>query len=216
MRPSALLFLLASLFVTSSLAQAALPTSLQQTGYWIPEAAFKGYADQVTAAYNQIPNPTPELTKAVEDLVSVAGHGPVDTNAVRYLTQQLVLTIPGNDPSYNTLRSYNDQLAQSAQAADSGNPIPVPAPVPGGNPTFVPANPTSTPSPIVTVIQTLFPGATTSTLVTVTYTPTGAAGPGTYNPPFQPSQVVSSGAAQTLLLAGTTALGLTLAVLAFA
>ncbi|KAJ3008751.1 Chromatin structure-remodeling complex protein rsc9 [Thoreauomyces humboldtii] len=96
------------------------------SGISMPEAAFGAYAQQIQTDYNALPNPNAMVTKAVQDLVSVAGHGPVDVNAVTYLAERLAAVLPQGVAS--PLASDAMQLQSAGADSKNGQPIPVPTP----------------------------------------------------------------------------------------
>ncbi|KND01401.1 uncharacterized protein SPPG_03211 [Spizellomyces punctatus DAOM BR117] len=185
---------------------AAQGVLIAAAGYLIPEAAFASFAAQIQQAYQQIATPDAYVTKAVDDVISTAGHGPVDTAAVTYLVQQLNTVIP-QDPSYTPLRDATNQLSAAVFAAEHSQPLPIP-----GSVTTVTFVPRPTGSPIVSTAPspsssgiasgtyspirgpiTSTVSVTTSVTVQPTVAPTAAPSPiggdgsGTFPPPFQPA-----------------------------
>ncbi|TPX67763.1 hypothetical protein SpCBS45565_g03561 [Spizellomyces sp. 'palustris'] len=170
-------------------------------GYLIPEAAFASFAAQIQLAYQQIATPDVYVTKAVDDVISTAGHGPVDTAAVTYLVQQLNTVIP-QDPSYTPLRDATNQLSAAVFAAEHWQPLPIPGsvttvtfgPRPTGSP-IISTAPSPSSSGIAPGMSTTIRGPITSTVSvttsvtvqpTVTPSPVGD-GSRTFPPPFQPT-----------------------------
>ncbi|KAI8825904.1 uncharacterized protein EV422DRAFT_503259 [Fimicolochytrium jonesii] len=77
---------------------------------------------------NTIPNPSPLLTKAVNDVTSTAGRGPVDVGAVEYLVNRLNEAIPAGDPSFAPLSDAASQLGNAVTATMHTEPVGSPKP----------------------------------------------------------------------------------------
>ncbi|KAJ3153030.1 hypothetical protein HDU86_005328 [Geranomyces michiganensis] len=128
------------------------PARVLSSGRFISEAQFKAFADEIQADYNAIPSPSPQVTQAVSDVTSTAGHGPVDVAAVEYLAKRLAAVVP-NDPAYAPLADATRQLSAAVNAANNNLPIPVPTPF--ITVTFGLPGPTAAPLPsATTVVQT--------------------------------------------------------------
>ncbi|KAI8587384.1 hypothetical protein BDZ88DRAFT_454050 [Geranomyces variabilis] len=151
------------------------PARVLTSGRFISEAQFKAFADEIQADYNLIPSPSPQVTQAVGDVTSTAGHGPVDVAAVDYLAKRLAAVLP-NDPAYAPLADATRQLSAAVNAANNNLPIPVPTPfktVTFGMPaptTAVPLPPGST--VLQTQWSTVVSGALTITVPFTTVTTT--------------------------------------------
>ncbi|KAJ3177289.1 hypothetical protein HDU87_004541 [Geranomyces variabilis] len=160
------------------------PALVLTSGRFMSEAAFNAFAQEIQADYNLIPSPSPQVTQAVNDVTSTAGHGPVDLAAVDYLAKRLESVLP-NDPTYAPLADAANQLSAAVNAANKNLPIPVPTPF--KTVTFgMPAPTTAAPLPPgSTVLQTQWstvvsgtltvtvPFTTVTTTVAVTTTPVG-------------------------------------------
>ncbi|KAI8908615.1 hypothetical protein DFJ77DRAFT_543021 [Powellomyces hirtus] len=235
-----LLAALVALLCSASLAAAQVPppATVLSLGRFMSEAQFKAFADQVQAAYNQIPNPDPKITNAVNGVTSTAGHGPVDAGAVDYLAKRLSAVLPPGDPAYAPLADASNQLSAAVAASENNRPIPFPTPfrtVTFGEPTptispiptFLPTStrPTAT-TATETVIQTSaitswsttlsgtatvsVPVTTMTLIVTTTRVANGNGGP-TFGLPFQPTAVAQSNAVagqRGMLLDGALANGI--------
>ncbi|KAI9001665.1 hypothetical protein BC832DRAFT_593960 [Gaertneriomyces semiglobifer] len=170
-------------------------SQLPRTNTFVPEPQFQSFADQISRAYATIPNPSAGVTKAVRDILSTAGNGPVDLAAVEYLIKQLESVVPVQDATYKPLIEANKDIAAAVEDYKAGK-TPTTGPI---TVTFGPS-PTSNPSGITTVVTTAVTSFSTSIsgsvtslvpvtifttpVTTVLTTPTGNA----FAPPFQPTQ----------------------------